>query len=280
MKTIFKKSNLPFLEKFDNRSASARDHWLLARNMRTGDGFIDHTCSEFMLLQKGAYESDPWCMCELARVCYEDCGDQFLPMALSWWRKAAIAKDTGALWDLDNRQILRRINRYSSGKTEYANIEMRCALLTEWILTRLGRDSWDELSFAEQEHRVRQLIEAVSVHLHIQPPGMYTAEHLQVGKISAAGLADYSAHKIGILRSEFRNYPRLIQILFHELGHFVLFSMWNGTNADQMTRFGITAQRIKSWHNREMGLEVPTREEDPDSLSYGVYTTWLVYFGV
>ena len=38
-------------------------------------------------------------------------------------------------------------------------------------------------------------------------------------------------------------------------------------------------ERIKSWHRKDMGLEVITGEEDPDSLSYGVYTTWLIHFG-
>lgn len=280
MKTIFKISDLPFLKKFADRSATSREHWKLAVSMRHEDGFIGHTSSKIMLLQKGAYEADPYCMCELARVCYKDCSDLLLPMALSWWHKAAIQKDEGTLWDLDNRWILQRINGYSCGKTEYANIEMRCALLTEWILTRLGRDRWDELPFAEQEERVRKLIEAASVHLHIQPPNFYTAETLRSGSIYADGLAHYQGHRLGIRQGVFRNYPRLIQVLFHELGHFVVWSMWSGTNEEQMNRFGITAQRIKSWHNREMGLKVPTGEEDPDSLSYGVYTTWLIHFGM
>jgi hypothetical protein len=41
---------------------------------------------------------------------------------------------------------------------------------------------------------------------------------------------------------------------------------------------GITDQRIKSWENQDMGYEVVTSEEDPDTLSYGVYTLWATFF--
>lgn len=40
-----------------------------------------------------------------------------------------------------------------------------------------------------------------------------------------------------------------------------------------------TPDRIKSWHRGDMGLSVPTGEEDPDPLSYGVCTQWMIHFG-
>ena len=42
--------------------------------------------------------------------------------------------------------------------------------------------------------------------------------------------------------------------------------------------YGVTDERIASWHEGKMGYEVPTSEEDPDTLSYGVYTLWATFF--
>lgn len=40
-----------------------------------------------------------------------------------------------------------------------------------------------------------------------------------------------------------------------------------------------TPDRIKSWYLGDMALSVPTGEEDPDPLSYGVCTQWMIHFG-
>ena len=68
--------------------------------------------------------------------------------------------------------------------------------------------------------------------------------------------------------------------LFHELGHMVAFEILRKTShgAKLKEMYGITDQRLISWENKTMGYEVITSEEDPDTLSYGVYTLWLAFF--
>ena len=70
-----------------------------------------------------------------------------------------------------------------------------------------------------------------------------------------------------------------ILIFVHELGHFVVWGMLSQHRPDQMRRFGISDARVQAWKRRDMGMEVPVTEEDPDTLSYGVYTNWMILFG-
>ena len=42
--------------------------------------------------------------------------------------------------------------------------------------------------------------------------------------------------------------------------------------------YGITDDRIAAWENNVMGYEVVTFEEDPDTLSYGIYILWATFF--
>lgn len=279
MKIIFRKKDLPLLSRFAAGRNTPREGWTLARRMRLGDGFQDHAASAFLLLSRSAERGDVWAMCELARLLFDEGGEAMLPVALSWWHRAAKVRDPGTLRDLENLDILKRIKGYRGGKGAYGDIEMRCALLTEWVLTRMGRDRWENLSFEEQRSRAQKLINEVAPVLHIRPPELYTRPHLLCNGKPAGGLAHAGTRQIGIPDGTFADYPYLLQVLFHELGHFVVFSMWDGKNKAQMERYGITPERVRSWHDGDMGLEVPTGEEDPDTLSYGVYTTWLILFG-
>lgn len=279
MKVIFRKKDLPFLAKFAKRDAGPRDYWLLACKIWKEDGLTRQDSSRLLLLQQGAFMGDTWSMCELARAYYRSADRSQLPLALSWWFRAVRLGDPGAGRDVEGLPLLERIQGHVGGGSEYADIEMRCAMLTEWILTRLGRDSWEDLSFTEQMGRVQALIDAASVQLGVKPPVHYVSERLEVGGRAAGGLADLGAGRIGLVRSDFENYPRLIQVLFHELGHFVVWGMLSQHQPAQMRRFGVTEARVQAWKRRDMGIEVPVTEEDPDTLSYGVYTNWMILFG-
>lgn len=278
MNNIFKKSDRPFIKKFAQKTSTPRDYWTMARKIITEDGYTCNNSTVILLLQQGAANGDVWSMCQLARTYYKQNDDLLLPLALHWWYHAAKEQDSGTLRDLDSHPILSRINSYSGGSSEYGTIEMRCTMLTAWILTRLGRDNWGTLSFSEQEHRVEQLIISASTHLHIKPPVL----NIIPGLTGHNGqIVDGTAGTNWILKIRkecFDNLDRLIQVIFHELGHLVTFSMWDKRNQSQMDRFGITHKRIDTWHNKTMGLEVTTMEEDPDTLSYGVYTNWVFYF--
>ena len=275
MKIIFQKSKLPFLKKFEDHTQSARDNWTLARYMQDQDGFCAQDASIFMLLQQGAMKGDPYAMCELGRHLYNRGGDAFLPVVLSWWHKAARLKDKGAIWDVTNRRILERICKYNV-LGGYADIEMRCVMLTDLILLRLGLDDWSELSPTERESRIRTLIDMCSKQLCLPctPPFRLVANYRLNGSV-----VDGTAQNGGelVIRSEVvPNFNRLIQVVFHELGHYVVYAAKK--DPSQRARFGLSDDRVASWARGDMGLEVPTSEEDPDSLSYGVYTHYVVLF--
>ena len=93
------------------------------------------------------------------------------------------------------------------------------------------------------------------------------------------GLAHWDC-RISIRAELLNDYERLIEVLFHEFGHQVVFEITRNNENSNMLReiYGITDGRIASWNNQEMGYEVPTTEEDPDTLSYGVYTMWATFF--
>lgn len=276
MNIIFKKSNLPFLNKFKEHTETPRDCWTLARFMQSEDGFCPQDASIFMLLQKGAFEGDPYSMCELGRYLYDHCGNEFLPIALSWWHKAVRLKDGGAIWDVTNRHILERINRYNV-KGGYADIEMRCVMLTDLILLRLGADDWGELSSAERESRIRTLINvgAKQLFLPFTPPfRLETDYHLNGSLVDGTAL---DGGELVIRREVVTNFNRIIQIIFHELGHYVEFAAKNDPSL--RARFGLSDERLAGWARGEMGLEVSKFEEDADTLSYGVFTHYIVLFG-
>jgi len=297
MKIVFHKEDLPRLRRIADGSASPREYWQLACRMRDETGFRNQTSVKVLLLQKGAFQGDPWSMCELARYYYSRLrqfsgqkDSESLPLALSWWQKAAKLGDPGAGQDLarleSSLDTAIRVHSSSEGKNrEYEDLELRCAMLTEWILTRMGRDSWNALELEEKERRVQVLMDAAAEQLHIRPMKPKVQERLIMADgREAGGLAYINDRKIGLRRCDFNDCHRLIQVIFHELGHFVVYSILRDdgaetTAAEQMKRFGITEERVKAWKRGDQGIHAAVGEEDPDTLSYGVYTCWLVLFG-
>ncbi len=303
MKIIFNKDDLPLVGRVADGNASPREYWQLACRMRDENGFRKQDSVKVMLLQKGAFQGDPWSMCELARHYYSRVisnsgtaqngfsgeGESF-PLALSWWKKAAVFQDPGAGRDLTRleKELETAIAAYRSGGEEgqeYEDLELRCAMLTEWILTRMGRDCWDVLEFEEKRRRVQVLMDVAAAQLHIRPVKPKVEEKLIMADgREAGGLAYINDRKIGLRRCDFDDYHRLIQVIFHELGHFVVYSILRDdgaktTAAEQMKRFCITEERVNAWKRGDKGIHVPVGEEDPDTLSYGVYTCWMVLFG-
>ena len=167
MKTIFKKSHLPFL-KPALHGGTGRDLWTVARYMQDENGLQHQLSAELMLLQRGVQMGDEWAMCELARTYFHHCGDLFLPMALRFWKQAALKKDAGAMDDLKRLPIRERILSYKSfDGNGYKEIEMKCALLTEWYLTKLGTSPWEAIDTKERTERCTALIKEACTVLQI-----------------------------------------------------------------------------------------------------------------
>ena len=95
------------------------------------------------------------------------------------------------------------------------------------------------------------------------------------------GLAGWD-WKITVREELLSDFERLIEVLFHELGHIVTFEIRKRSEEGEHLKgvFGISDERIRSWEQNEMGYEVVTAEEDPDTLSYGVYTLWAAFFAL
>ena len=281
MKIVFKKSDLPLLDRFLHYDATPRDHWRLAVKLRDQDGFVDHAASRQLMLERGAYGGDPWCMCELARYYWMTQPATALPQALSWWHKAAQRHDAGAVSDLQRLPIAASIRSYNTGKGSYADIEMRCTLLAEWHLTRMGTDDWNTLPYSQQLKRVEALVKELIDTLHLPPVSVYVRDPLlmQNGQVADGMAHPGPTRMVGLNKPIFANYGRLLQVLLHELGHHVVFTILYDGDRTQRTRYGITEQRVRGWKAGAQGLAVPTTEEDPDTLAYGVYTTWLALFG-
>ena len=279
MNIIFKKSSLPFLKGSLHDRKQGRNLWTLARMMQNEEGLQNQHPTELMLLQEGAYRGDVWSMCELARTCFEHGGDLLLPQALSWWKKAIERGDEGARWDVQNRPILARIRAYRGMESEYANIEMRCAMLAEYFLTDLGCVFWNSLSPAEQIRRLQRLVQAACPILRIPSVTVEGVYGLSIHGVVADGVAD-PCGKLFLRGEMLAEYERLIEVIFHELGHFVTFAMWNPSpaTAGLQKLYGISDRRAEAWKTGAMGYEVPISEEDPDTLSYGVYTQWAILF--
>lgn len=279
MRVIFKKSHLPFL-KPALKSGSGRDFWTVARLMQDENGLQHQLPAEIMLLEKGVNKNDVWSMCELARTYYHHCGDMFLPMAIRLWVKAAKEKDNGAMYDINNLPILDRIYSYRSfDANPYKEIEMKCALLTEMYLHREWETDWNKLNIKTREERCKALMKAACYVLQIPEIEVSVVPNLMFEGRIVDGLAGWD-YKITLRREIFDDLERLIEVIFHELGHEVCFEIMRGTSLGIKLReiYGVSYERISSWREGKMGYEVITSEEDPDTLSYGVYTLWATFF--
>lgn len=279
MKNIFKKSNIPFL-KHVLHEGKGRDNWNLARVMQDKNGLQHQLPAEIELFSRGAYQGDAWSMCETARLYFNHCGDLFLPQALRLWKQAVSQNDNGAIYDVNNMPIYDRILSYKSyDGNEYNTIELKCALLTELYLTKLGLCPWKNANTDERIKRCENLTYIVCQVLKIPQIKLEFIPNLTFNGMIVDGLAHWD-YRITIRKELLNDYERLVQVLYHELGHQVAFEIKrNNENSDTLKEiYGITDERIASWDRQEMGYEVTTFEEDPDTLSYGVYTMWATFF--
>lgn len=279
MKNIFKKSNIPFL-KYVLHEGKGRDNWNLARVMQDKNGLQHQLPAEIALFSRGAYQGDAWSMCELARTYFNYCGDLFLPQALGLWKQAALQNDNGAIYDVNNLPIVDRIWSYQSfDGNEYNAIEMKCALLAEFYLTKLGLCPWNMATTEERIKRCESLAFIACQVLKIPQTKLEFIPGLTFNGMIVDGLAHWD-YRISIRQEILDDFERLIEVLFHELGHMVAFEIIRNTeNSNNLKEiYGITDERIASWNKQEMGYEVVTSEEDPDTLSYGVYTLWATFF--
>lgn len=278
MKVIFKKSHLPFL-KLTIKNGSGRDLWSLARTMQDENGLQHQLPAEIMLLERAAQKNDPWAMCELARTYFNYCGDMFLPMAIRYWVKAAMQKDDGATYDINNSPIIERILSYHSfDGSAYKEIEVKCALLTEMILFRSWETSWSLLSDDSRQIRIDNLLKVLCPMLELPMVEIKQIPNLMFQGNIVDGLANWD-NTIFIRKELMGNKERLVELIYHELGHMIAFEILRGNNREKFKQiYGLTEERINSWQLGTMGYEVPTSEEDPDTLSYGVYTLWDSFF--
>lgn len=281
MKTIFKKSLLPFLQNtLKGEDVNGREFWNLARCMQDENGLQHQLSAEIALLERGAQKNDLWSMCELARSYFYYCGDLFLPMALHYWGQAALQNDNGAKYDLEHLPIVERILAYRSFDGDlYKEIEMKCALLTEWYLHQPWKGVWSLLDDNTREMRCSQLINIVCDVLQIPKVELSIVSNLTFQGMVVDGLAGWD-NLITIRKEICIDIERLIIVLFHELGHIVAFEILRKTPQSDKLKdiYKITDERVISWGNKTMGYEVITSEEDPDTLSYGVYTLWATFF--
>lgn len=277
MKTIFKKSNLPFL-KPTLHNGRGRDFWSLARTMQDENGLQHQLPAELSLLSRAVADDDVWAMCELARNYYQHCGDLFLPEALRLWRRAALRGDGGAAHDLQTTPIYQRILAYRN-TGDYRDVEVKCALLTEWHLRRFGLNPWEKANRKTQKDRVSALVRDVCPILGLPDVKCFIIPRLSLNGAMVDGLAHWEG-RIDVREETLDDIERMIEVIFHELGHIVTFEMMRGGERGKRLQalYGISDARAASWREGKMGYEVTTSEEDPDTLSYGVYTMWATFF--
>ena len=279
MKTIFKKVHIPFIKHVVNEG-NGRDNWTLARLMQENDGLQHQIPAEIFLLQRGANCGDAWSMCELARTYFHHCGDIFLPHALKYWKLAILQDDYGAKQDLKNLPIYDRILEYCSPDwNRYTAIEIKCAMLIEWYLTKLGSSPWESIDKETRLYRCKEFIKAICPILSIPDVGVSFEPNLHFQGRLVDGLAGWDK-KISIREEILEDFERLIVVVMHELGHIVTYEIRSSVSIGIFLKdlYGITEERVRSWNQNEMGYEVITSEEDPDTLSYGVYTMWATFF--
>ncbi|MBR2651179.1 MAG: hypothetical protein IKD45_05915 [Clostridia bacterium] len=280
MKIVFKKSNLQFL-KGTLHGGSGQDAWNLARLMQDQSGFSHQLPAEISLLARGAYSGTVWSQCELARTYFHHCPNMFLPEALRLWKKAVCVGDAGATWDIQNLPIKSRILAYRSIDDDaYHSIEMKCALLAELYLTNFGLSPWDRASNTERKERCEALVREVCPILGVDPTKLRFVPNLQFNGMTVDGLANWD-YSIDIREELLFDLERMVEVIFHELGHMVCFEIMREKYLSPrlMEIYGITSERVLSWRQNAMGLElITTSEEDPDTLSYGVYTLWATFF--
>ena len=282
MKNIFKKSDLPLIDKAVHSKDAYRDQVDLYYKIRVEEGFVRHIATEVMLLERAAVMGDGYAVWELAQHYYYDESVRCIPIALSWWKRAILMGNTAACdrYREHREYILSMINSYSEGMSDYADLELRLAMLAEIYLFELGTVDWKRIADSERLDRVRRLADACVPLLGVKFTGIEAISNLTFaepgGKPYIVHALAYPDHHIALCREMMADAERLVAVIFHELGHFVCFrAMGDSAYAE---KWGLTPERIASWHRGDMGYEVKTSEEDPDTLSYGVYTHWAILF--
>lgn len=289
MKTIFKKSNLELIKRVVHGQGVGWDNYDFYYKMVTEDGIARQVASELMLLQRGAMIGNVNSMIQLARHYYYDCCDDFLPHALSWWVKAIktnfqFAKDD---FNANKNAIFDRIINYQTHKQTDAFdcMVMKCAMLSEWFLTDFGFSKWKDLTEQERMDKIRVLTETVCPILQIPQtavsfvPGLTYIDEDGITKI-ADGLAHWEGW-IDVRSEILPDMERVIEVIFHELGHIAIFEMKKVSNKVYKLRadYGITSERANKWEEKHIDkTTMKPEEEDADTLSYNVYLNWAIFF--
>lgn len=282
MKNIFKKSDLPLIDKAVHNKDALDEQVGLYYKIRVEDGFVRHIATEVILLERAAMMGNGYAIWELAQHYFYDEAVRNLPLSLHWWKKAIVMGNAAAKQRYTELReyLISAIADYKEGFGEYADLELRLAMLTEIYLFELGSLSWQSLSDSERIERINKLAYASAPLLDAPFSGISATPGLTFTENGRTYTVDGLAHpdrRAITLRSEMMvNIERVIAVLFHELGHLVCFRAMG--DYEYAKKWGLTPERIASWHSGAMGYEVKTSEEDPDSLSYGVYTHWAILF--
>ena len=283
MKHRFNKEELPFLDE-TFKGDKARNYFWLARKIEEGKHFTPNQELALYCYEEGAHAGDDWCMHALYERLLHD--PKRFPEALSWLYKCIRLGNQGVLDDMykDWSYIYDRCMNYSLPENEpYANIEIRSAMLTCMLLLCFGRDKWETLDLKTKKERAQDLTNNLCKILMIDNVTLSIEDYFKdwKGNPYADGLAYTGSHLIKIKTSSFLNYERFVVVLFHELGHHVIYAMMNTPEAKQSELFalyGLSKDRILKWKQDEKGYAITLSEEDPDTLSYGVWMTYRLLF--
>ncbi len=283
MNVIFDKRHLDKTFALIRGEIGGRGLWDLATDSDREKGLLRMPDIIDMLLSKGANE-DPWCACELGRRCFTK-GSNRLPLTLSLWKRAILSKDEGAIWDVRNRDILKRIYEYGTEEGRFADYSVKCAMLAEYTLTDLGLTDWNGLYLDERVARVQTLVDRMGLAVGFPTVRVVHEVDPMVGEIHARGYAMFDGtYSIVIADSVFYDYPDLITVIFHEYGHLLQYYVSDyGSGNKVFELINVPQSRINTWFK---GVFIPgyegsvnsTHEEDADTLSYNVLLAWATMF--
>ena len=284
MKHRFNKKEIPFLSETLNKPSRGRDYYWLARKMQESDYYTYHNNRYLYALSIGASIGDNWAMHELGKALIKD--DERLPEGLSYYYKAITSGNTGAKDDLFKQwdYVYHKVMGYRTKAEAYADIEVKCALLTSMLLIHFGASEWNTLSYHDKTYRIQDLVNNVCDILKIKRIKMDFKDILgNPPNEQIQGLAYFGEYRIEIANYVLENYERLIQVIFHEIGHHIVWAMRTTSGLEQemlFDLFGLNQNRIPKWEKDEKGYEITLNEEDPDTFSYGVWWTYLLYFPI
>lgn len=282
MKHRFNKKEIPFLSDTLLKPSRGRDYYWLARKMKESEYYTFQQNRYLHALTLGASKGDNWSMHELGKALIQD--DERLPEGLSYYYQAIISGNTGAKDDLFKQwdYVYRKIMSYKTSAEPYADIEVKCAMLTSMLLIHFGASDWNILPYNDKIFRIQDLTNNVCDILRIKRIKMDFKDVLgNPPNKTYQGLAYLGEYRIEIVNYVLDNYERLIQVIFHEIGHHVVWAMRSNTGLEQemlLDLYGLTKDRVVEWMQDAKGYEITLMEEDPDTLSYGVWWTYLLYF--